>query len=122
MDKTIEVVVRYYQPPMDDNYILSTWSRYCWYSPTEKRSRSTNKPDWFRVKTDEIKRLLAKSMLLSDVFIRVACFKTDPSIILGYIVIKDGKQEWLCVKKPFWGQGIEQLLKKSTCTNKHAFI
>lgn len=101
----MEIAIRDYSPETDDGYIYSTWIKYAWYSP--KEPIQLNKPEFFKRKTEEINSLLIKGRT------KVACIKEDPAIIMGYCVVSEGELKWICVKKDFRNQGIEELLKQS---------
>ncbi len=105
MTQPIEIVIRDYNSSSDDPYIYSTWTRYAWYSSVEPILLSKNQ--WFREKIREIKDILSVET------VNVACFKNDPYVITGYIVAKGGELKWICVKKDYHNQGIENLLKSS---------
>ncbi len=103
--ETFEVVVRPYQPIKDDAYIYSTWTKYAYYSPKVKVLEKKQK--WFENKIKEIKDILSKGI------IHVACLKGTPNMIMGYIAVMDKKVVWMCVKKNYHKQGIENILIKS---------
>lgn len=100
-----EIIIRQYDPINDDPYIYSTWTRFCWYSAAEPIHLSKKK--WFQQKALEIKQKLKLCKT------HIACLKDDPECILGYIVGLPIGIEWLCVKKQFRNQGIEDLLIRS---------
>ena len=100
-----EVTIRSYNPMTDDSYIYSTWSKYAWYS--SKDPISISKHQFFKQKNAYIKDILQNGV------VKVACVKDDPYVIMGYIVVHNNKVEWLCVKKDYHNQGIEELLKRS---------
>lgn len=102
MKDKLEIIIRGYDPEIDSGYVYSTWTKYAWYSPTTPIT--TPKKEWFSEKIKYIKAALETST------VRVACFKDDPTSIVGYAVFKDGVQEWLCVKKYYIGSEIEKLL------------
>ena len=90
---SVEIIIRPYDSEIDDAYIYSTWTRRAWYSPVapirmEKRA-------WFAQKTAEIKKILSPD------HVRTACVKGSPSMIAGYIVVKDHLIEWICIKKQY---------------------
>lgn len=99
------VTLREYEPGTDDPYIYSTWSKYSYYSP--KRPVKISKDKFFKDKNAEIKEIITHGK------VKVACIKDDPYVIIGYIVVKDGNLEWICVKKDYHEQGIESLLIRS---------
>ncbi len=101
----IEVTIRDYRSQSDDAYIYSTWSKYAFYSPTEPINMS--KEAFFRHKCEEIRNIL------DDGVIKVACLKGHDYVILGYVVVYEGKVKWLCVKKNFPRSEITELLLKS---------
>lgn len=103
--QAVEIIIRDYNPKTDDPYIYSTWTKYCWYSPTEEHTKT--KKDWFTDKIQEIKQLLESGR------VKIACFKEDPYVIAGYIVAKDGDVVWTCTKKDYHNQGIERLLTQA---------
>lgn len=98
----VEIILRPYTPETDDPYIYSTWTKYAWYSPPEPIR--TPKAQWFAEKIQSIKELLPRAT------IRIACFKDQPYVIAGYIVIAHGRTQWLCIKKEYRDEGIEALL------------
>ena len=100
----MEIIIRAYAPETDDGYIYSTWTKYAWYSPENPIKAKKNQ--FFKLKSREIKELLGKAL------VRIACIKDNPYVIMGYIVINDGKKVWMCVKKDYHNQGIETLLMK----------
>lgn len=110
------IVTRPYEAPGDDAYIYSTWTKYAWYSCRDNlgprgslviRPLDSNKREWFQEMVHHIHQCLSLGR------VNVACFEETPSVIMGYIVVYQGKLEWLCVKKQFHHQGIDQLLKHS---------
>jgi hypothetical protein len=103
--KEIEIIVRPYKSEIDDNYIYSTWTKHSWYSASEKPS--IPKREFFRQKIEEIKNIL------TDGDIKIACFKNDPSAIMGFVALYNGKIAWLCIKKDYHKEGIDKLLMKS---------
>lgn len=109
--KTVEIVIRSYIPIQDDPYIYSSWTRYAWYSA--QGPIALPKREWFALKIREIKEILAHG----DV--HVACFSDDPTSIAGYIAVQDHAVKWLCVKKIYHHQGIEQLLTHSMKEQLH---
>jgi len=106
---SLEIVVRDYDPKTDNGYIYSTWTKYAWYSPRDPILLTKSK--FFAYKIKEIDGVLASRS------VHIACLKSDPFIIMGYIVFnKNGtypKVEWICVKKDFHNQGIDKLLIQS---------
>ena len=101
----MEITTRPYDPKIDDPYIYASWTRYSYYSP--KKPIKMEKREFFLKKIEEIKEHLEKDHT------RVACLKSDPSFILGYIVSRGPEIIWLCVKKDYHRVGIEQLLRKT---------
>jgi hypothetical protein len=101
----IEIIVRTYDPEIDDAYIYSTWTKYCYYSPIQPILISKSK--FMKDKINEIKNCLQQG------HVSVACVKDAPEVIMGYIVENAGKIQWLCVKKEFHKEGIDTLLKNS---------
>lgn len=104
-DFPVEIMIRDYNSELDDPYIYSTWTRYCWYSPEARIE--TPKQEWFREKTKYIKSILSGDS------VKIACFKGNPYVIAGYIVVHQGKIEWLCIKKDLMHEGIQNLLMES---------
>jgi hypothetical protein len=100
----LEIIVRAYKPE-DDPYIYSTWSKYAWYSPKEPIKIS--KANFFRQQIKLIKDMLEEG------HVGVACIKETPYVIMGYIVVYQGKILWMCIKKDFQNQKIDQLLLNS---------
>lgn len=107
----IEITIRPYESPKDDAYIYSTWTRYAWFSP--KEPIKTPKQKWFKEKAEEIKAILSPET------VKVACFKDNPYVIAGYIVVHHSEITWICVKKDYRRQGIERLLMQSMKERLH---
>lgn len=103
--ETIEIVIRAYDPEIDDGYIYSTWTKYAYYSPIHPILISKSK--FMKDKINEIKNCLQQGR------VSVACVKDSPDVIMGYIVVYEGKVKWLCIKKDFHKEGIDLLLKNS---------
>lgn len=101
----MNVVIREYNPKIDNPYIYSTWTKYSWYSPSDIIIISKKK--WFQDKIRRIQKCLALGT------IKIACLDETPSVIMGYIVVMNRQMEWICIKKEFRDNGIEQLLFKS---------
>lgn len=99
-----DVIVRPYDAE-DDPYIYSTWTKYSWYSP--KRPILIGKKRYFKEKNEEIKAVLTEGI------VKIACMQDDPSLIIGYIVVKDRKIAWICVKKDYHNQGVDAMLIRS---------
>lgn len=102
---SVEIVIRPYSHLTDDPYIYSTWTRYAWYSPKEPIKES--KRIFFKNKSKEIKDILLTNQ------VNIACCSDSPYFIIGYIAVHDSKIAWMCVKKTYKDQGIEELLIKS---------
>lgn len=66
-----------------------------------------NKRQFFKQKVQEVKEILALGTT------NIACFKNNREVIAGYVVAHNRKISWMCVKKDFWNEGIQELLKKS---------
>lgn len=105
MNKTDLIDVRPYASE-DKNFILATWLRGLYYGDT-----------WYR----EIKKSIFMAnyhnfleIILSrpNTSISVACLKDEPSVILGYAVMRNDKPvlHWVFVKKPWRSIGISKLL------------
>jgi len=103
--REIEIVIRPYQSEVDDPYIYSTWRKHSWYSSPIKIN--VPKLQFFKEKTQEIKKILFEG------YVRTACFKNDPSALMGIVVVYQGKIACLFVKKDFLKEGIDDLLKKA---------
>lgn len=103
--ESIEIIVRPYDSKVDDAYIYSTWTRYAWYSAKEKHD--IPKRQFFKEKSAEI------GFMLQAGFCRVACFKKERFVIVGYIAVYGGQIQWVCVKKDYAQEGIDQLLIQS---------
>jgi len=65
------------------------------------------KANFFKDKTEEIKKIL------SEGYVKTACFKNEPTALMGMIVVYQGKTACLFIKKDFRDQGIEELLYNS---------
>jgi hypothetical protein len=106
-----EIIVRDYDFSIDNGYIYSTWTKFSYYSsliPIE-----IPKEEFFKQKVEYIERVLEKATT------KVACLKDDEEIILGYIVVLNGKLEWKCIKKDFRKSDIEALLLKAVKGKLH---
>lgn len=101
----IEIIIRDYHSHNDDPYIYSTWTKYAWHS--NKADIKMPKQTWFKDKIVKIKDILLRGT------IKIACFKADPYVIAGYVVVHDGMIQWICIKKDLRNQGIESLLTHS---------
>lgn len=100
--KETTIIIRDYKPKIDDPYIFASWTRFCWYSAKPKIK--ANKQEWFASKSHQIKTFL------SDGITKIAHLSDDPDTIMGYIVVHEGKVQWMCIKKMFHHQGIDRLL------------
>lgn len=105
MNKTDLIDVRPYTLA-DKNFILATWLRGLYYGDT-----------WYR----EIKKAVFMAnyhnfleiiLNRSNTSISVACLKDEPSVILGYAVMRNDQPvlHWVFVKKPWRSIGISKLL------------
>ena len=94
---SIQIVVRDYNPKIDDPLIYSTWTQNSYYG-MEKRPAA--KRAWFKDKIQEIKKLLSEEP------VHIACFKDDPITMVGYIVCT----HWLYIKKDYRKEGVDTLL------------
>lgn len=107
----IEIKVRDYDPSNDLNYILLSWAKYDFYSKHKKTIKNPKeKQKWFIEKKREINELLESCM------VKVACIKGSEYVIAGYSVsepLSPHSVIWMCIKKDYQKQGIEQLLLKS---------
>ncbi len=101
----MEITIRPYTSETDDSYIYSTWTKYSWYSPIEPIDLPKNV--YFIKKAEQIKYFLESGLT------KVACLKDEPYVIIGYVVAHNNEIKWLCVKKDFRNQGIEEFLLKS---------
>lgn len=100
-----EIILRKYDSKTDDPYIYSTWSKFCYYSLPQSGALSPkDKKEWFKQKSAQIRQYLEAAQTL------VACLRDDPDFLVGYVVGDSQGILWLCVKKQFRNQGIEQLL------------
>lgn len=100
----------------DKNFIMATWLKGLrhgndWYSLIDQKA-------YFEVYPKVIESILASSYTE----VRIACLRSDPEVILGYIVV-DGKDpaqptraHWIFVKKAWRGIGIARLLTPTTIT------
>lgn len=105
MRKPVEIILRDLDRLTDSAYIHATWAKFEYHS--NKHNIETPKKLWFKEKSEEI----AQHLLMSTV--RIACFKSCPTLLAGYIISLNGVKIWMCVKKDYHNQGIEQLLEKS---------
>lgn len=101
----MKIIIRPYDPKIDNPYIYATWTKFAWYSP--KDPIVVSKKEWFKHKITQIQHALQEGQ------VKIACIDETPDVIMGYIIVKDGKVEWMCVKNQFRDQGIETLLIKS---------
>lgn len=106
----MEVIVRNYDPTLDDPYVYATWTKMHWYQSEEPISMT--KGMWFRKKSKEIKEIL----LDPETHAHVASIKDAPYMILGYLVVRNKKIESTCIKKKFRTEGIDLFLMKSMTT------
>ena len=98
----MQVTLRVYYPKTDEPFVYATWLNNQWYA-IPKKDRP-NKCRWFKDKCSQISNILS----ISDTL--VSCLKSDPYVILGYIVINEGHLEWLYIKEDFRRCGVETLL------------
>lgn len=103
--KPVEIVIRDYKSPDDDSYIYSTWTKSSWYR--KKDPLYIDKQAHFKQKIKEIKNILSPDS------VKIACFKDSPYVIAGYIVVANEDIAWLCIKRDFLNQGVEELLTQS---------
>ena len=101
---SVEVTLRIYNPKTDEAFIYATWTQQKWYSNKKNRKKRSIDREWLTQECKEIKNIL----LCSHVWI--ACFKEDPGFILGYIVIDNGRLQFMYVKQNYRGSGVEDLL------------
>jgi predicted GTPase len=101
----IEIIIRAYDPEVDDAYIYSTWTKYAYYSPTHPITISKSK--FMKEKINEIRNYL------NNGHVGIACVKGSPAVIMGYIVTHHDQIKWLCIKKEYHKEGIDELLKNS---------
>lgn len=99
---SVTVVIREYDPKMDNACIFTTWRNSAYYgaSPPHRGSGS----EWFKAKTEEIAKLLWEAK------VRIACIEESPDVILGYSVSTGTHLDWVYVKPNYRERGIGTLL------------
>jgi hypothetical protein len=96
------VVTREYQKD-DSGLVVSTWTKYAW------KDRATEPGIPRKVWMKEHYVYVCRA--LEEGYIKIACLSDDPSTILGYSVVLDGKLQWVYVKPEFVGLGIGRILE-----------
>jgi hypothetical protein len=115
MNKADLITIRDYLPE-DKNFILATWLRGLYYGDS-----------WFsEVKKHTFMQVyhLVLNVLLEkpNNYVKVACLKEDPSVIMGYAILsKDPKAiHWVFIKKSWRNIGLaKDLIPKDYTTVTH---
>lgn len=95
-----ESVITRAASPGDINFIFSTWLKGLRYGC--ELYGSINSDIYFPVYHKVIQKVLSNS----KVVVTIACLKTEPDVILGYMVTEGPKLHWCHVKSPWRGKGI----------------
>lgn len=107
------VVVRAFDPDMDQACIYSTWRKSMFFGvprrtdEERKKFREISEAEsraLFKIMTREIKEILTKAQ------VRIACLDYDPFTIIGYCVFTDKRLDWIYVKPDYREKGIGRLL------------
>lgn len=101
MKDEVSVVIRSFNPEMDQACVYSTWRNSAYYGVPHRTNPA--KP-FFKQMT----RFIAETLLSATV--RVACLEDDPRTIVGYSVSTGNHLDWIYVKVDFRGKGIGTLL------------
>jgi hypothetical protein len=96
----------------DKNFILATFLRGLYYG--ESIYSRMHK----RTFMEKFHQVAETALNLPTIYIRVACLKDDPDVILGYAVLsRNNALHWVFVKKSWRGIGIcKDLVPESTKT------
>lgn len=103
IDKNNLVMVRQGVPD-DAAFIYSTWLKSLRYG--NSWFELIDQDTYFKKYHDIIEAILSKP----ETDIRVACLKEDPSVILGYSILRDNNVDWVFVKKAWRNIGIAKSL------------
>ena len=107
----IEIIIRNHIPDVDNGYIYSTWSKYAWYSPESPVLIPKDK--FFKEKVKEITHILSTGI------VKIACIKSTPKVLIGYVVVFENKLKWMCIKKDFRKPEFFELLLNSVKDKIH---
>lgn len=98
--------------PGDENFIYSTWLKGMYYG--NEFVRWVPEPAFFFNYRKVIKAILA----LPRARVKVACLKTDPNEILGYVVMEDNEGfttlHWAFTKELWRKMGVAKKLMPAT--------
>ncbi len=99
-----KIVVRDFDPNIDEPAIYSSWPKALWYGSLNEIKE--NKHDFFKKYYSYIKNKLQRARVY------VACSDSDQTTIFGFAVIDGSCLDWIAVKELFRNQGIASLLLK----------
>lgn len=106
---------RIWDPQGDKNFIYATWLRGLFYG--DSWFRKIPKPIFMECYHKVLDSILSRSNLE----VRIACLKDDPSVILGYSIARRGTGslvvDWVFVKKAWRGIGIARNLVPADVTD-----
>lgn len=104
------VCVRPYDPPEDTAFLFASWRNALWFGDPENDGYEKDSSDFYSEQTRRIRRLLKHP----DTRVRIACLKSDPTIIIGYSVRRANTLEFIYVKQDYRGKKIGTLLAQGT--------
>lgn len=93
--------------PADDSFILSTWLKRLYHDNDEKSYIGEMNSDDFYLNYEKVIKYILKK---PAVWVRIACLKDDPDVIVGYAVIEKNILHWVYTKKGWRELGIAKKL------------
>ena len=97
-----QIILRDFNPEMDEAYIYASWRNNSFYSSYKKREETSQR--FFKKQSRRIKHILESAR------IKIACFPNDPITIIGYSVSRDDHLDWVYIKEDYREIGIGKLL------------
>lgn len=101
-EDNLAVVIRDFNPMLDQACVYSTWRNQAYYSAMVKPEGDPK--SFFKQASHNIKEILKTAS------VRIACLYKDPSVIIGYVVYTKDHLNWIYVKEGYRQTGIGTML------------